>query len=113
MCLKLLDHVNVICSDPKLLNTIVVLLSIAGLIQLEVCGLFEYVDYLGEELERIHEESGLVPSNLTRAIFEYYNPETTCRAFITNTLYFNKRFGFFLLLLSGLIQLYATWSIGN
>lgn len=95
--------------NPKLLSTIVILLSLSGLIQLEICGLFEYMNYFKEELEKIYDESGLAPSNLTRPIFEFYNPEPTWKAFITNNLYFNKRFGFSLLIFSGLLQLCIIW----
>ena len=99
----------IIFRDPKLLNTIVILFFITGLVQLEICGLFKYVNYFGEELERVYNESGRTPSNITRAIYEFYNPEPTWRAYITNTLYFNKQFGFFLLIFSGFLQLYVTW----
>ncbi len=93
----------------KISNSLSILFSLAGLIQLEVTGLFEYVDYFSKELEKIYDESGLTPSNITRAIHEYYNPEPTLKAFIDNQLYFNKRFGFYLLLIGGVIQLFITW----
>lgn len=58
---------------------------------------------------QIYDKSGRVPSNITRAIYEYYNPEPTVKAFINNQLYLNKRVGFYLLLIGGLIQLFTIW----
>ncbi|ARM32339.1 hypothetical protein B0B39_01785 [Legionella longbeachae] len=92
--------------NPRIINALSTLLSLTALIQLEVCGLFGYVEFLGNELDRIYEESGCVPSNITRSIFEFYNPEPGIKNYINNQLYFNKRIGFYLLLISGLLQLY-------
>ena len=76
----------IIYPTSKVSNSLSVLFSLAGLIQLEVTGLFEYIAYLGDELEKIYDQSGLTPSNITRAIHEYYNPEPTVKAFINNQL---------------------------
>ncbi|HAT3864062.1 TPA: hypothetical protein I8652_001651 [Legionella pneumophila] len=102
---------GIVYPTGKISNSLPVLFSLAGLIQLEVAGLFEYIDYLGNELEKIYDESGRVPSNITRAIYEYYNPEPTVKAFINNQLYLNKRVGFYLLLIGGLIQLFTIWLV--
>lgn len=65
----------IVLLSPKILNSLPTLLSITALIQLEICGLFGYLDYFGAELEKIHEESECTPSNLVRPLYEFYNPE--------------------------------------
>ena len=101
----------IIFLSPKVLNSLPTLISITALIQLEVCGLFGYLDFFRTELERIYEESGCVPSNLTRSIYEFYNPEPGVKNLIFNQLYFNKRIGFYLLFISGFLQLYINYFI--
>lgn len=50
-------------------------------------------------------EAGIYPSNIYRQIIS--NPETPCRTFIKELIYFNRKFGLGLLLLSAFIQLGA------
>jgi hypothetical protein len=101
----------IIFLSPKILNSLTTLISITALIQFEVCGLFGYLDFFHKEIERIYEESGCVPSNLTRSIYEFYSPEPGLRNFIFNQIYFNKRIGFYLLLIAGLLQVFIDYFI--
>lgn len=94
--------------NPRILNSLVTLITITALIQLEVSGLF---DYLHSKLEKIHEESGCTPSNLTRIIYKFHKPVKNKMDCFLNHLYFNKRFGFWLLLGAELLQLYINYFI--
>lgn len=99
----------IIFLSPIILHSITTLISITALIQLEVCGLFEYLDLFKAELKRSHEESGCTPSHLTRSIYEFYNPEPSLKNYIFNQLYFNKRIGFYFLFVAGLLQLFIDY----
>lgn len=101
---------SIIYNSPKILSSLPVLLSLSGLLQLEVCGLFDYVTYLEKELKEIHDNTGCSPSNIARAIYEFNNPEPGIRGFINSQLYFNKRIGFYFLLIGGLLQLFIIYS---
>lgn len=98
-----------ICGNHKFLLSIPILLSLSALIQLEVAGLFGYLDDLENELSEIYKESGLSPSHLTRRLFEFYDPEHPKWNFIKNHLYRNKRVGFSLAFIAGVFQFFLIW----
>ena len=86
-----------IYGNHKFLFTIPILLSLSALIQLEIAGLFDYLNELESELSKIYDESGLTPSHITRRLYEFYDPEHPKWDFIKNYLtllnkVYNKEF---------------------
>ncbi len=84
-------------------NSTSILFGIAGLVQLELTGFFDMVFQSLSEAA----EAGIYPGNIYRQIIS--NPETPCRTFIKELIYFNRKFGLGLLLLSAFIQPGAIW----
>ena len=90
----------------KLLNSSALILSIAGLIQLEITGLFEKVfNYYADQQKYPFGP----PSHFNRELIETHNPETPIRTWIWINLYENRMTGFWIILTSIAIQLVAIW----
>ncbi|WP_454785088.1 hypothetical protein [Legionella sp. WA2024007413] len=71
----------------KILESSSMLLGITGLVQVKLTGFFNiFFKTLSEAAE-----AGICPSNIYRQIIS--NPETTCRTFIKELIYFNRKFG--------------------
>ena len=97
--------------NNKLLVSLPMLLSLSALLQLEITGLFGYLDDLEEKASKIYDESGLTPSHIYRRLYEFYNPEHPKWDFVKGHLYRNKRVGFFLAFLAGIFQLFIIWYV--
>jgi hypothetical protein len=90
----------------KLLNSSALILSIAGLIQLEITGLFEKVfDYYADEGKYQYGP----PSHFTRELIETHNPEAPIRTWLWINLYENRMTSFWILVTSIALQLVAVW----
>lgn len=98
-----------ICHNPNFLLSIPIFLSLSALLQLEITGLFGYLNDLENKLSEIYDESGLTPSHITRRLYEFYDPEKPKWDFIKNHLYRNKKVGFFLAFSAGVFQLFLIW----
>ena len=88
----------------KWLNTAGLLLDIAGIIQLEVSGLFErLMTVYGDE----EKWPGGPPSSITRQVID--NPDTPVRTWVRNKLFFESRTGLGFILMGLVFQLAAVW----
>lgn len=89
----------------KLLATSGLLSTIAGLVQLEISGLFKRIfDEYNDEKKYPYGP----PSYITREIID--NPDTPIRTSIRNYVYFNTSTGFWLIVFGTLVQIAATWA---
>jgi len=90
----------------KFLNSSALILSIAGLIQLEITGLFEKVFDYYDDLQKYPFGP---PSHFNRELIETHNPETPIKTWLWINLYENRMTGFWIILSSIAIQLVAIW----
>lgn len=96
-------HVTV----AKLLGSSGLFLDIAGIIQLEVSGVFDkWIERYGD----IEKYPYGPPSHITRQIIHNHNPDTPIRSGIRNWLFFEHRTGVSLLLAGFVLQLSAVWA---
>lgn len=100
-----------IYGNHNTLFSIPILLSLSALLQLEIAGLFGYLNDLENKLSEIYNETGLTPSHITRRLYEFYDPEHPKWDFIKYHFYRNKRVGFFLAFIAGVFQLFITWYV--
>ena len=91
-------------SAPKWLATAGQLLTIAGVFQLEVAGLF---DRIFEQVSDVTKFPYGPPSHITREIID--NPDRPVTMFIESWLFFRLRTGFWLIITGTLLQVWATW----
>jgi hypothetical protein len=87
------------------LNTTGLLLDIAGLVQLEVSGVFERIIEIYGDEERY---PGGPPSNITREIID--NPDTPIRTGLRNSLFFDGATGLWFIFFGQVPQLAAVWA---
>jgi hypothetical protein len=88
----------------KWLTSAGLLFDLAGLVQLEISGLFErIVDRFGDEEEFPYGP----PSHITHKIID--NPDTPVRTALRNFLFFDLKTGFRLIVLGVALQLVAVW----
>ena len=78
--------------------------DIAGIVQLEISGLFEHLLETYSDVEKYPYGP---PSRITRQIID--NPDTPIRTWLRNAIYYDKRAGFWLLVLGFVFQLTANW----
>ena len=88
----------------KSLSSAGLLFDVVGIVQLELSGLFDdtFKQYSGEE-----NFPGGPPSNITRQIID--NPDTPIRTWVRNSLFFERRTGFYLIVLGFYFQLAGVW----
>lgn len=88
----------------KLVSTSSVLFGLAGIVQLEVSGLFEHwLEKYGDEQKYPYGP----PSHITRQVID--DPDRPIRTWVRNTALFNRRTGFQLIVLGGILQLLSIW----
>src|SRR5688500_1031525 len=87
------------------LNTTGLLLGIAGLVQLEVRGVFERIIEIYGDEEKF---PGGPPSNITREIID--NPDTPIRTGLRNWLFFDGATGLWFIFVGQILQLAAVWA---
>jgi hypothetical protein len=80
------------------------LFDIAGILQLEVAGVFQAVLQF---LEGSEAADGTMPSRYVREVID--SPDRPIRTWLRNTLYFEPRTGLGLIILGCLGQLVGTW----
>jgi hypothetical protein len=95
-------------SRSKWLSTSGLLFDIAGIVQLEISGLF---DKIFEEYNDVYKYPGGPPSNITRPIID--DPDRPFRTGLRNWLFFEHRSGFYLIALGCGLQLTGVWAWGN
>ena len=90
----------------KWMSTASVLIGLAGVVQLEISGLFEgWVQRYGNASKY---PSG-PPSHITRQLSDVGDPDRPVRAWFYNIVLFEKRTGFQLIVLGGALQLLSIW----
>jgi hypothetical protein len=111
-CLVALLAAGVICFfiapyssvHSKWIESAGLIFDIAGVVQLEISGLFEdFLEKYGDDEKYPYGP----PSHITREIID--NPDTPIRTWIRNTAFFEKRTGFWLLVLGFVFQITANW----
>lgn len=89
----------------KWLNASSLILSLAGLIQLEITGLFEKLfDYYADDAKFPYGP----PSHFTRDLVETQNPDKPFRTWLWITAFQERSTGFWMLIISVLLQLIVT-----
>jgi len=91
----------------KWISTASVLFGLAGIVQLDISGLFEHW------LERYGDEEKYPsgpPSHITRQIIAIDDPDTPMRSWLRNIAFTDKRTGFYLIILGGALQLFSIWT---
>jgi hypothetical protein len=80
--------------------------DIAGIVQLEISGLFtHFLDKFRDEKKYPHG----APSYVTREFVAIDNPDTPIRTWFQNLFYIDKRVGFWLLVAGFFFQITANW----
>jgi len=88
------------------MSTASVLIGLAGVVQLEISGLFvHWVQRYGDAGKY---PSG-PPSHITRQLSDVGDPDRPVRAWFYNIVLFEKRTGFQLIVLGGALQLLSIW----
>jgi hypothetical protein len=78
--------------------------ALAGVVQLEISGLFtKVIDHYSDEMKYPYGP----PSYITRQIID--NPDTPIRTKVRNVLFFNMRTGFWLIVCGTILQIIGTW----
>jgi hypothetical protein len=80
------------------------MLDMAGIVQLEIAGLFDKI--AAEYFDEARYPYG-PPSHITREIID--NPDAPVRVAVRNTMFFNGRMGFWLLVGGFALQLLGAW----
>jgi hypothetical protein len=85
-------------------STASVLTGLAGIVQLEISGLFEHwIEKYGDADRYPYGP----PSHITRQIID--DPDRLTRTWLRNTVFFDKKTGFRLIVLGGMLQLFSIW----
>jgi hypothetical protein len=93
-------------NHSKWLSSASVLIGLAGVVQLEISGLFEHwVQRYGDTSKY---PSG-PPSHITRQLSDVGDPDRPVRAWLYNAVFFERRTGFHLIVLGGILQLFSIW----
>jgi hypothetical protein len=114
LCLWLLLAAGLVCvvvtiftRSPKWCGSAGLIFDIAGIVQLEISGLFDrWLEKYGD----IEKYPRGPPSRITREIVD--DPEKPIRMWVRGTLYFDHRAGFWLLVVGFIFQLAAIWLAG-
>lgn len=93
-----------VANAGKWVGTSGLLTTLAGVVQLEISGLFEKVTEHYRDEERY--PSG-PPSNITRQIID--NPDRPSATWLRDTLYFRLRTGFWLIVCGTTLQVAGVW----
>lgn len=105
---SLLVGLNAICHQcaggSRLIATAGLLATIAGVVQLDISGLFDKVI---EEYSDANRWPHGPPSHITRQIID--NPDRPVATLFRNALFFHTRTGFWLIICGTVIQLVAMW----
>jgi hypothetical protein len=97
-----------LASPSKWLSTSGLLFDIAGIVQLEISGLF---DKLFEQYNDVEKYPFGPPSNITRQIID--DPARPFTTGLRNWLFFEHRLGFYLIVLGCALQLAGVWAWGS
>jgi hypothetical protein len=89
----------------KWLSSAGLMFDIAGIIQLDIGGLWEKVMEMYGDVSKY---PGGPPSNITRQIID--DPDRPIRTWLRNTLFFETRTGFRLIVIGFFFQLAGTWA---
>jgi hypothetical protein len=93
-------------SSAKSVESAGLIFDIAGIIQLEISGLFEhFFEKYGDDKKYKFGP----PSYITRELSQIGNPDTPIRTWFRNVFYFDRRIGIWLLALGFVFQLMANW----
>jgi hypothetical protein len=99
--------VTIFTRSPKWCGSAGLIFDIAGIVQLEISGLFDkWFDKYGD----IEKYPSGPPSHITRQIID--DPDKPVRMWVRNKLYFDHRAGFWLLVVGFIFQFAAIWLIG-
>jgi hypothetical protein len=90
----------------KFLNISALVLSLAGLVQLEITGLFEKVFNFYADEEKFPYGP---PSHFTRELFEIKDPDRPIQTWLWSTTFQERNAGFLMLVVSVIIQIIGTW----
>src|SRR5262245_11127582 len=89
----------------KWLSSAGLMFDLAGIVQLEISGLFEHIlTKYGDEQKYPHGP----PSHITRRIID--NPDTPIRNYLHNSLFLDLKTGFRLIVLGCTLQLVGIWA---
>jgi hypothetical protein len=100
----IVSSVNRWCDAGKLASTCGLLMAFSGFVQLDVCNFFGRIM---DKFSDIQQYPYGPPSHVTRDIID--NPDAPIRTFIENMVFYNERFGFFLIVLGTLLQIVGVW----
>ena len=93
-----------VTQPERLVSSSSVLIGLAGIVQLEISGLFEqWLEKYGDEEKYPYGP----PSRITRQIID--NPDRPIWTWLRNTALFEKRTGFELIVLGCVLQLISIW----
>ncbi|WP_324747144.1 hypothetical protein [Pseudomonas veronii] len=91
-------------SPGKLITSAGILLTLSGVLQLEVSNFFQQLFAEYSDLERY---PGWAPSRVTREVID--NPDRPVRTSIRNITFFNVRTALWLVIIGTFIQLIGVW----
>jgi hypothetical protein len=95
--------------SPKWCGSAGLIFDIAGILQLEISGLFDrWLQKYGDTEKYPYGP----PSHITRQIVDDLDPDKPIRAWLRNTFYYDPRAGFWLLVIGFIFQIVAVWLIG-
>ncbi|SAL06082.1 hypothetical protein AWB67_06567 [Caballeronia terrestris] len=91
-------------SQGRWASTAGLVTALAGVVQLEISGLFtKVIDHYSDETKYPYGP----PSYITRQIID--NPDTPIRTQVGNVLFFNMRTGFWLIVCGTVLQIIGSW----
>lgn len=92
--------------SEKWIESAGLIFDIAGVVQLEISGLFEH--WL-EKYGDVKKYPSGPPSHITRQVID--NPDSPVRMWLRDMIFYDRRTGFWLLVLGFLFQLVADWFV--